>query len=278
VNRILSIRVFSFLTFLACVVHAQNPVALPNPASDGMVLIPAGWFIMGRDNGGLDERPEHRVYVDAFYMAKTEVAIWEYLACVHAGRCRMPDWWNRSYFEEPPPGKGTTDWLSFPVTGVSWNDAMDYCRWKAEGFRLPTEAEWEYACRAGTRTTYFWGDDFKEAGTYANVGPALEPVGRRRPNPWGLFDMIGNVWEWCWDYYTNRCYRVSPDRNPMGPNRGTGPGKHAARGGSWNEYSWNLRCANRSFGEADRGYKGLGFRIVLPVNNYPFKPDSTEGR
>jgi formylglycine-generating enzyme len=278
VNRIISTRIISILIMTACAVSARNPNAITNTAIDGMALVPAGWFVMGRDNGGLDERPEHRVYVDAFYMAETEVTIWEYLACVHAGQCRMPDWWNRNYFEEPPVGKGVTEWLLFPVTGVSWNDAMDYCRWKGGGFRLPTEAEWEYACRAGTRTTYFWGDDFKEAGTFANVGPDLGPVGLRKPNPWGLFDMIGNVWEWCLDCYSDRYYRISPDRNPMGPDCEASAAKHAARGGSWNEYSWNLRCANRSFGEADKGYKGLGFRIVLPVNDCPIRPDSTEAR
>jgi formylglycine-generating enzyme required for sulfatase activity len=247
-------------------------------APPGMTRITGGWFLMGRNNGGLDERPEHRVFVDSFWMSKTEVTVWEYLACVRDGRCRIPDWWNRRYFDDPGPAFSKIEWLSFPVMGVSWSDAMDFCRWKGNGSRLPTEAEWEYACRAGTRTAYFWGDDFSLAGRFANVSGQPQPVGRHEPNPWGLLDMIGNVWEWCLDCYSGDFYRKSPQINPVGPPLDPAKSSHVARGGSWNEYRWNLRCANRSSGEPGKGYKGLGFRTVIPIASPGLRVEREDGR
>jgi formylglycine-generating enzyme len=266
---------------VAAYLNAQAPDRPAVPAADaseGMILIPAGSFRMGKDGGGTDEAPSHAVFLDAFYLSKTEITIWEYLECVHDGKCRMPDFWNKAYFDDPPAGI-PPPWLRFPVTGVSWNDAMDYCRWRGSGFRLPTEAEWEYACRAGTTTAYFWGDRFRDgAARYANVGRDLEPVASHEPNPWGLYDMIGNVWEWCLDAYSKTYYRKGPDRNPCNAPADPGRGQRAVRGGSWNEYRWNLRSANRYRGEANRGYKGLGFRIALPASAPDGKPGASEVR
>ncbi|MBN2201114.1 formylglycine-generating enzyme family protein [bacterium] len=256
----------------AVLIHAQSP-GLPAKAPEGMILIPGGSFQMGKDGGGTDEDPAHTVFLDPFYLSRTEITIWEYLACVHDGKCRMPDFWNKPYFEEMPSDE-PTGWLRLPVTGVSWKDALDYCRWLGPDYRLPTEAEWEYACRAGTRTSYFWGNNFRDgAARFANVGRKLEPAGSHEPNPWGLYDMIGNAWEWCLDAYSKTYYRKSPQRNPCNAAVSPERGPRVVRGGSWNEYRWNLRSANRYSGDANRGYKGLGFRVALPIRCKALMPD-----
>jgi len=237
-----------------------------------MIKIPAGSFMMGSKNGSNDELPVHKVYVDSFWICKAEVTIFEYLECVKEGIVSMPDWWNTKYFQENIHDNDEPDWLNFPVTGVSWQDAVKFCKWKGKGYRLPTEAEWEYTARAGSKKEYLWGD--KSAGgdifdnydstamKYANIEGGLKAIMSTQPNNWGLYDMTGNVWEWCLDSYRKDYYQTSLQNNPQGPTPRSGPDLKSVRGGSWKEYSFNLRLANRSYGEANKGYKGVGFRMI----------------
>jgi sulfatase modifying factor 1 len=233
--------------------------------SSKLVLIPAGSFMMGSIDGEKDERPVHRVFVDSFYIGETEVTIWEYLQCVQSGRCRMPFWWNRRYFPLKADDLPGDVWLHLPVTGISWDDAQAYCTWKGDGYRLPTEAEWEYAARGGSASERFWGDNHDSASVYAVVKEQLSPVRSTRPNPYGLYDMIGNAWEWCRDRYDPQYYKKSIDKNPTGPSDGKQYPYRVVRGGSWNEYWWNLRAANRNYGEFFRRFDGVGFRICRNV-------------
>jgi formylglycine-generating enzyme required for sulfatase activity len=131
-----------------------------------------------------------------------------------------------------------------PVIGVSWNDANAFCKWA--GKRLPTEAEWEKACRAGTKTVYFFGNDFTELGEYgwfdANSKRTTHPVGKKVPNAYGLHDMSGNVWEWCADWYDVGYYARSPKSNPTGPDTGQ---TKVLRGGAWRYNAFSSRSASR---------------------------------
>ena len=226
-----------------------------------MLLIPSGDFEMGSTAGQRDERPVHRVHVDSFYISETEVTIWEYLQCVKDGACRMPFWWNRHYFTKKADDISGEVWLRLPVTGVSWDDARSYCKWKGPGYRLPTEAEWEYAARGKTDSEYFWGDKADSSGLYTSTGNMVSPVKSASPNRFGLYDMLGNVWEWCQDRYDAHYYEKSPAENPTGPLDTKKYPYRVIRGGSWNEYMWNIRCANRNYGESFRRFDGVGFRI-----------------
>jgi formylglycine-generating enzyme required for sulfatase activity len=155
-----------------------------------------------------------------------------------------------------------------PVVNVTWRDADAFCRWlsRKEGrtYRLPTEAEWEYACRAGTTTRFYWGDDAARMDEYAwhggnsNNGP--HPVSRRKPNAWGLYDMSGGVYEYCRDFYASDAYRTSGNVDPRGPATGT---SHVVRSGSWGTLGIHCRSAFRGDGESlDHRNQRDGFRVA----------------
>ncbi len=228
-----------------------------------MVVIPAGNFMMGlaeSDNAGLaDERPRHRVTIPrAFALGKYEVTFAEWDACVRAGGCnhRPKDWggWGRG---------------NRPVMNVSWDDAKAYVRWLSrqtgQAYRLPSEAEWEYAARAGTTSRYHWGDSVGRGNANCNgCGSRWEksgtaPVGSFSANRFGLYDMLGNVWEWeddCW----NDSYRGAPTNG-----RAWTSGQCSSfvlRGGSWLTRTWDLRSANRWIGTAGERYDDIGFRVA----------------
>jgi formylglycine-generating enzyme len=164
---------------------------------------------------------------------------------------------------------------NYPAMGVSWNDAVAYCKKLSEKegktYRLPTEAEWEYACRAGTETTWSFGNDDKELGDYAwHKENALDisekyahQVGLKKPNAFGLYDMHGNVWEWCDDYYGEDYYKQSPAQDPTGPTSGS---SRVLRGGMWNSGSRISRSAFRLRLTADFYYFGIGFRVVRELD------------
>ena len=217
-----------------------------------MIYIPGGEFTMGSLDYD-DEKPPHRVKLSPFFIGKFQVtqAQWE---SVMGGN--------------PSKRKGK----ELPVEQVSWDDAVKFCgaisKRTGKTYRLPTEAEWEYACRAGSTTEYCFGDDEKSLGDYAwhfeNSGGKPHPVGRKKPNAWGLHDMHGNVWEWCSDWYSAgyyaECERQGVVADPQGPGTGS---YRVNRGGGWlNLYAVYCRSAFRdNVAPGDRGdYRG--FRLV----------------
>lgn len=221
-----------------------------------MVRIPGGWFCMGCECGRDDEKPAHRVWVDAFELAAHQVTNEQY-ACFLAGtNTAPPRCWTDANFNH----------LQMPVVAVSWHEAAAYCDWlnKATGrtYRLPTEAEWERAARGGADgLPYPWGDTAPETiPDYAKrwkTGP--EPVGLYAPNAYGLYNMGDNVHEWCADWYDHGFYGHSPERNPRGAERGS---RRASRGGSWRHHIKVTRTAARSSIPPDFKYTDYGFRVA----------------
>ena len=158
---------------------------------------------------------------------------------------------------------------------VSWDDAIAYCKKLSEKegkkYRLPTEAEWEYACRAGTETRWSFGDDEKVLGNYAwydknawDIGEEYaHQVALKKPNAFGLYDMHGNVYEWCHDYYEEDYYKQSPEKDPTGPTSGS---SRVLRGASWNHDARGTRSASRGGNVADRPSGSGGFRLVRELD------------
>ena len=213
-------------------------------------LIPAGKFKM--DFGNLWGTKAHQVTLTKpFYLGVYEVTQEQY---------------ERVMGTNPSDFNGAKN----PVEQVSWEDAVEFCRKlsalpeeKAAGhvYRLPTDAEWEYACRAGTTTEYCFGDDENQLGDYAwydeNSGDRTHPVGQKKPNAWGLYDMHGNVWEWCQDWYGDLPAGAVTD--PTGPSTGS---NRVSRGGSWSLLSGFCRSASRDGDTPDLRSYDLGFRVL----------------
>lgn len=221
-----------------------------------LIRIPEGWFWMGSDAGQDVECPVHRVWVDGFQLAETQVTVAEYAKFLDATRTPPPPSWDDPNFNDP----------RLPVTSVSWNDAVAYCewlsRWSGVPFRLPTEAEWERAARAGAERKLFpWGDEPPQSRPgYAQRwqnGP--EPVRQTEPNAYGLYEMCENVHEWCSDWFQADYYSVAPERNPHGPASGE---RKASRGGSWRHHVKIARCAARSSIPPEFKYADYGFRVA----------------
>ncbi|MHC6201746.1 formylglycine-generating enzyme family protein [Breznakiellaceae bacterium SP9] len=243
-----------------------------------LVRIQGGAFTMGSPANEAErwdwEGPQHKVTLSSFSMSKTEVTQKDYQALMGKN-----------------PSSFTGDTL--PVESVSWYDAVEYCNarsrkegltpaytisgtnvsWNqnANGYRLPTEAEWEYACRAGTTTPFSTGSNISTAqanynGNYPYNGnskgtyrEATTAVGSFAPNSWGLYDMHGNVWEWCWDWYD--AYSSGDQTDPLGAASGS---SRVWRGGGWGYYAADLRSANRVGDVPTRCSGYLGFRLVRP--------------
>jgi acetoin utilization deacetylase AcuC-like enzyme/formylglycine-generating enzyme required for sulfatase activity len=244
------------------------PAVVTSAGGVEMVLIPAGEFVMGRDGGG-DESPAHRVRLDAFLMDRTEVtqAQYEKLKLSNPSRTKGPDLpvhmmsWRLAafYCNERSRAEGLTP---------CYNEETAECDFEADGYRLPTEAEWEYACRAGGASDYSCGDDPRALGDAAWYAPNAEdkphPVARKRPNAWGLYDMHGNVAEWCNDIYAKDAYAQSAAENPRGPAEGK---QYVVRGGCFKSDADQVRSRRRSmdnpgFSDACLAPETLGFRCV----------------
>ncbi|MBF0613834.1 MAG: formylglycine-generating enzyme family protein [Magnetococcales bacterium] len=235
------------------------------------IELPGGCFQMGSEQHDPDEVPVHEVCVPRFWMSRTEVTNGQY-------RRFDPKHDSTSY-----DGRNLNGDLQ-PVVHVTWDEANQFARWMSGRggvqFRLPTEAEWEYAARGGTTSAFIWGDDPAEGCRHANVGDATAkqvwpkwnvfpcsdgyaetaPVGMFLPNRFGLYDMIGNVWEWVADWYTPRYYASSPKENPPGPAQGF---FRAARGGSWAVWPDYARTANRTGIDPAHPDLHVGFRLVM---------------
>ena len=242
-----------------------------------MVLIPAGPFEMGSDAGAEDEQPVHTVTLDAFYIDQYEVTNSQYSVCVDAGVCDPTT--DTTAFESSYSRReyyGNPEYADYPVIYASWYEAQAYCQWR--GGRLPTEAEWEKAARGGLEgQTYPWGDEaprceigVENGATFDDDGACNDTdttqVGSYAPNGYGLYDMIGNVWEWVSDYYDENYYASSPAANPTGPESGLYP---VMRGGSWDGGADSLRVSDRRFNPPDSGSLSSGFRCVIPLPRAP---------
>jgi formylglycine-generating enzyme len=209
--------------------------------------IPEDYFLMGCEQGRDEEKPVHRVWVDAFEMAIHQVRNRDF-ACFLAA-----------------PVSGDPDQ---PVVSVSWFEAVAYCDWLSglfgQHYRLPTEAEWELAALGGRDgALYVWGDDPPQSRPdyvrrWGGVVMGPRPVGEGPPNPYGIFDLGENVHEWCADWYSKDYYANSPERNPAGPASGD---RRASRGGSWRHHIKVTRCAARSSIPPAFQYADYGFRV-----------------
>jgi formylglycine-generating enzyme required for sulfatase activity len=211
-----------------------------------MVLIPAGHFMMGSEEGEDDERPVHKVYLDSYYIDEAEVTCSRYGRFLTETGYPSHQLWNPEH-----------DRPEDPVVGVSWHDASSFARWA--GKRLPTEAEWEKAARgASDGMKYPWGDDIDKAkANYESFG--IMPVKSFERSGYGLYDMAGNVGEWCEDWYSDMYYTMSPGKNPRGPQLGE---RKVVRGGAWYNNEDGLRIANRYKNAPDVGNFNTGFRCV----------------
>ena len=234
-----------------------------------MLSIPGGEFTMGADDGPVDVKPAHRVRVDGFLMDQHEVPqeVYEKVTGKAPSRVKNP---------------------RNPVEQVTWTAAVKFCNarsalegltpcydlktwacdFSASGYRLPTEAEWEYACRAGSTSQFYFGSQAEDLRSYAwfegNSDSKPHVVGQRKPNAWGLYDMAGNVWEWCHDFYGAKYYRTSPADNPHGPPQGE---KRVLRGGAWsssadNCASWVRNCDEAGLTDVCLTMDSNGFRCV----------------
>jgi sulfatase modifying factor 1 len=222
-------------------------------------LVPAGYFLMGCDQGQDDERPVHRVWVDVFEMAVFQVRNRDFALFVEASGHPTPSHWDAPDFNHP----------DMPVVAVSWIEAVKYCEWLSSvtgrRYRLPTEAEWERAARGGREgLLYPWGDEspLQRAEYMRRWGGEVKgphPVGQEEPNPFGIYDLCENVHEWCADWYGNTYYSRRPERNPLGPASGE---RRASRGGSWRHHVKVSRCAARSSIPPVFQYADYGFRVV----------------
>ncbi|HKZ86550.1 MAG TPA: SUMF1/EgtB/PvdO family nonheme iron enzyme [Anaerolineae bacterium] len=218
-----------------------------------MALAPAGEFLMGEGND------THSVYVAAFYIAKYPLTNRAYKAFVDAAGHKAPRHWQTGYPEALD---------DHPVVNINWYDALAYCRWLSDTtghhYRLPTEAEWEKAARGTDSRTYPWGNVFDKArcnGWEAGMGWTTPvdcyPSGA---SPYGVLDMVGNVWEWCSSLHADYPYRADDGREDL-----AAEGWRALRGGSWLDHEWGVRAARRLSGQPDYVSHNTGFRVAREV-------------
>lgn len=238
---------------------SPHEVSTGTTIEPALIRIPEGWFLMGSSFGQECERPVHRIWVDSFLLAATQVTNAEYSRFLLATSSQPPPFWRDPNFNHPEQ----------PVAGASWHEATRYCDWLSTQtgrvFRLPTEAEWERAARGTLEQKNFpWGNEPPQSlPDYAKRwqnGP--EPVGRYAPSAFGLYDIGDNVHEWCSDWYDPNYYAVSPQRNPLGPESGA---RKASRGGSWRHFIKVARCSARSSIPPEFQYADYGFRVACKL-------------
>ncbi|MCL2834508.1 MAG: SUMF1/EgtB/PvdO family nonheme iron enzyme [Treponema sp.] len=284
--------------------------------SNDLVKINGGVFVMGSPSNEQerydDEGPQHNVTISSFNISKYEITVGQFRQFATASGYKTEAEingggfeWNGSDWQRNPARTwktpGYTQGDNHPVVFISWNDAIQFCNWLSKqenltpaytingsnvtwnrntsGYRLPTEAEWEYSCRAGTLTRFWSGNDELSMAGKANIADLsvkdlypdwdvvnirdgfveTSPIGSFSANPWGLYDMHGNVWEWCWDWYGN--YITDAQIDPTGPSSGT---NRVYRGGSWGDNAQAVRSAYRGNYNPSFQSFDLGFRVVRP--------------
>ena len=266
-----------------CQLLAQSAKEITNSIGMKLVLIPKGTFIMGSlvsEEGHEKNEGQHEVTIGKdYYLGVTEVTQGQYEKTMGT---------NPSYFQKQVPSYfqkqviRKSDSSMYPVEMVSWEDAVEFCKKlsdlpeeKKAGrvYRLPTEAEWEYACRSGSKSAYSFGDSSKSLGDYAwfygNSDERTHPVGEKKANAWGLYDMHGNVWEWCSDWYDE--YPKGAVSDPTGPKEGS---YRVIRGGGWGYEAADCRSALRvRLTPVDRN-RYLGFRLALSPSGIPQSPEA----
>jgi formylglycine-generating enzyme required for sulfatase activity len=275
-----------------------------HPLAPEMVVIPKGQFVMGSPTGEEgrfdDEGPQHPVIIGApFALGRFAVTLAEFAAFVEATGHRMFDgmvtfendkWETRKGHSFRNPGFAQT--ARHPAVGVNWDDASAYCLWlsKTTGkdYRLPSETEWEYACRAGTATAFWWGSSISTgdanyngnhtygAGKKGEYRKAAVAVDSFKPNPWGLLQVHGNVWEWCADNWHEN-YRGAPQDGSAW--KGEDETRRVLRGGSWFDYPRSLRAARRNWNFAENRSDDAGFRVARTLftpKSLPLYSSSTE--
>ena len=254
-------------------ITARSLPSITTKSGITMVLIPAGEFRMGSKDGNSDEAPVHVVRVDSFLMDVTEVTQEQFSKMAESMGVPNP---SRIKGPQHPVEMMTWVWAVLYCNARSRAEGLEpcyveetaECDFSRNGYRLPTEAEWEYACRAGTQTAFSFGNDESRARQYGwfagNSSKKTHPIGQKKPNPWGLYDMHGNVAEWTNDTYAKEYYGRSPAENPRGPGDGK---QYVVRGGSWKGSVQTLRSAyrvadNPGFTDACLAPDILGFRCV----------------
>lgn len=246
---------FAFLLlFINSNIYSQRKNILKD-----MALIPAGYFNLGSTSGYEDEYPQVKVWLDSFYIDIHEVTNEEYKIFCDSTKTPYPPNppWDNDYFLSKP---------NYPVINVTWDEANSYAKWI--GKRLPTEAEWEKACKGGLDTKYFCGDTItnNEANFKGKFGVDIwehtSPIKSFPPNKYGIYDIIGNVWEWVNDFYQKEYYFTITDPNPKGPKNGT---DKVIRGGSWDSTYEFLRSSLRGKINPRSKHSNLGFRCAYSI-------------
>ncbi len=274
---------FLFLMTGCNLVHAQkSAVNVPQ-----MILVDGGSFLMGDNAGYENEKPAHKVTVGSFYLGKYEVTVAEFKKFIAASGYQtdadQPDsarlknglparehntgTWSRYATGLPVPEADTL----FPVCNVSWNDAMAYCDWLSgetgKNYRLPAEAEWEFAARGGVKSkgfAYAGSNNLDEVGwSLQTPRSKVRLIGTKAPNELDIFDMTGNVSEWCADWYGESWYQTSQEKNPLGPVGGT---RRVTRGGSWKTLEARMKVTCRKNELPFNCAMDTGFRLAMPAD------------
>jgi iron(II)-dependent oxidoreductase len=237
------------------------------PLQNEMVSVPAGVFWMGSEEGEIDEKPVRQVWIDSFYIDRFPITNAQYAVFLTETNHEKPLYWNDDKCNNPVQ----------PVVGVSWDDANAFCAWRSGKehalFRLPTEAEWEKAARGDDKRKYPWGNqppDKKHATTEITEKMPCVGMCELGRSPWGVSDLVGNVWNWCFDWYDKNYYMNSSQKNPSGPQDGV---RRIVRGGNWvflgccsGTPAYALRTSRRNSFHPSIQKKSIGFRCVKVIS------------
>lgn len=270
------VALYSILLLLSFLFFEFKMSAIEND----LIQVKGGNFKMGSKKADRsaesDEQKEHNVALNTFEISKFEVTVWEWKQFIKANKLKMPE----------TPTWGWQD--NYPINGVTWNEAIAYCNWlsnkeklqacyskkgpnficnfKANGYRLPTEAEWEFAAKGGTVSKnyrYSGSSTLEDVAWYkTNSKGSPHTVGTKLPNELGIYDLSGNVWEWCWDWYNKDFYMQEKSDNPKGPEMGE---RKAVRGGSWDSQPNYVRPSNRISTIPSKSHEFYGFRVARSV-------------